>query len=161
MISDEYPGSVPDIEILKRHPEEVNRMLGATRLLADKGYRGDPHVPNLVVVSQTNEVQTRARLIVERFFGRLKNSFIVFKKVWELSWMRFSDYFNVACGLTNILITIAPLNFDDWRFNKKVFDDWAEQVKRRTTHNREKYERKKTTRIYQRELVSSMVSDLL
>ena len=72
MISDEYPGSVPDIEILKRHPEEVNRMLGATRLLADKGYRGDPHVPNLVVVSQTNEVQTRARLIVERFFDDSK-----------------------------------------------------------------------------------------
>ena len=75
--------------------------------------------------------------------------------------MRFSDHFNVACGLTNILITIAPLNFDDWRFNKKVFDDWFKQMKRRTAHNREKYERKKTTRLYQRELVSSMVSDLL
>ena len=161
MISAEYPGCVPDIEIMKRHPEEVNRMLGVTRVLADKGYRGDPHVPNLVVVSHTNEAETRARLIVERFFGRLKNSFIVFKRTWELSQMRFSDYFNVACGLTNILITIAPLNFDDWRFNKEVFDRWAEQVSQRAARNKEKYERKKTARLYQQNLVSTMVNELL
>ena len=42
MISAEHTGSVPDIEILKQHPEEVNRMIGVTRLLADKGYRGTP-----------------------------------------------------------------------------------------------------------------------
>ena len=78
MISDEYPGSITDLEILKNHSGEVNRMLGATQILADKGYRGDTRVPNLVVVSGVNEIQKRARLIAERFFGRLKNSFIVF-----------------------------------------------------------------------------------
>ena len=85
----------------------------------------------------------------------------MFKRTWELSWMRFSDYFNVACGLTNILITIAPLNFDDWRFNKEIFDRWAEQVSQRAARNKEKYERKKTARLYQQNLVSTMVNELL
>ena len=78
-----------------------------------------------------------------------------------MSRMWFSDYFNVACGLTNILITIASLNIDDWRFNKEIFDRWAEQVSQRAARNKEKYERKKTARLYQQNLVSTMVNELL
>ena len=39
MISKERPGSVTDLEVLRRHAEEVNQMLGETHMLADKGYR--------------------------------------------------------------------------------------------------------------------------
>ena len=161
MISEEYPGSFSDIEILKRHPEQVNQMLGVTHMLADKGYRGDPHVPNLIVVPDGDEIQKRARLIVERFFGRLKNSFIVFSRTWELAWERFSDYFDVACALTNSLITISPLNYQDWEFNQKVYDKWARQVQQRAARNKEKYERKKTMRLQQREAISSTMSQIL
>lgn len=161
MISEEYPGSFSDIEILKRHPEQVNQMLGVTHMLADKGYRGDPHVPNLIVVPDGDEIQKRARLIVERFFGRLKNSFIVFSRTWELAWERFSDYFDVACALTNSLITISPLNYQDWQFNQKVYDKWARQVQQRAARNKEKYERKKTMRLQQREAISSTMSQIL
>ena len=83
MVSAEYPGSVPDLEVLRRHSNEVNAMLGETRMLADKGYRGDTGVPNCVVVSSA--VEKRQRLMVERFFGRLKNYFIVFSRIWDLS----------------------------------------------------------------------------
>ena len=41
MISEEYPGSVSDLEVFRRHAEEVNQMLGETRMLADKAYRGN------------------------------------------------------------------------------------------------------------------------
>ena len=85
MISNEYPGSRADIEVLRRHAEEVNRMLGPTKMLADKGYIGDTHVPNCTVVNNHNEAERRARVIVERFFGRLKGTFIVFSRIWELS----------------------------------------------------------------------------
>ena len=136
-------------------------MLGATQILADKGYRGDTRVPNLVVVSGVNEIQKRARLIVERFFGRLKNSFIVFSRTWELAWEKFSDYFDVACALTNTIITISPLNLQDWEFNQKVYDKWAKQVEARARHNREKYERKKTARLEQRESISATISQIL
>ena len=57
MISAEYPGSVPDVEILTRHAEDVNRMIGPTRVLADKGYRGVTQVPNLHVVTDENEAE--------------------------------------------------------------------------------------------------------
>ena len=35
MISKENPGSVADIEVLCRHADEVNVMLGETKMLAD------------------------------------------------------------------------------------------------------------------------------
>ena len=57
MISAEYPGSVPDIEVLRGHSHEVNAMRGATRMLADKCYRGDAGFPNCVVVS--SEIENR------------------------------------------------------------------------------------------------------
>ena len=72
MTSKEYPGSVADIEVLRRHANEVNEMLGETKMLADKGYRGDPLVPNCLVVSQDNQAETNARLVVERFFRSLE-----------------------------------------------------------------------------------------
>ena len=80
MISQEHPGSVPDVEIMKRHAEDVNWIIGPTLVLADKGYRGVTKVPNLHVVTDENEAEKRARVIVERFFGRLKNAFVIFAR---------------------------------------------------------------------------------
>ena len=107
MISKAYPGSTADIEVLRRHAAEVNQMLGPSHVLADKGYRGDTRVPNCQVAADGNEAERRARVIVERFFGRLKKTFIVFARQWELSWTAFSDYFDIACGLTNVAIIFA------------------------------------------------------
>ena len=80
MISKAVGGSVADLVVLKRHADEVNQMIGATTVLADQGYRGDTRVTNLRVVSQANEAERSARVIVERFFGRLKNTVIVFAR---------------------------------------------------------------------------------
>ena len=92
MISEARPGSVTDIVVLKDHAERVNLMLGVTRMLADDGYRGDTRVNNLVLASNGGDGDTRARLIVERFFGRLKKVFFVFSKTWELSYTTFDDF---------------------------------------------------------------------
>ena len=78
MVPKEYPGSFPDVEVLRRHAQEVNRLLGETVMLADKGYHGETGVVNCRVVTGANEVETRNRLIVERFFGLMKSMFIVF-----------------------------------------------------------------------------------
>ena len=93
MITQEDPGSVADIELLRRHAFEVNAMLGDSQMLADLGYHGETNVPNCQVVCQTSEIEKRTRLIVERFFGRLKNYFIVFSRIWELSPRCFSTFF--------------------------------------------------------------------
>ena len=123
MISEAHPGSIPDIEVLRRHSTEVNAMIGASRMLADQGYRGDTCVPNCKVVSRGNAIEQRARIIVERFFGRLKNVFFVFSGVWELSPRSFDSFFDIACALTNIMLLTSPLNYDDWEFNEGILNN--------------------------------------
>ena len=113
MITKEYPGSTADIEVLRRHADEVNRMIDETTMLADKGYQGETGVPNCHVVSGAIEAEVENRLNVERFFGRLKSTFMVFSKRWELTGPCFSLYFDLACALTNLAILVAPLNKDD------------------------------------------------
>ena len=156
MVSEACPGSVPDIVVLKRHAEEVNRMLGVTRLLADDGYRGDTHVNNLTLASNGGDGERRARLIVERFFGRLKNVFFVFSKTWELSYTAFDDFFDIACALTNITILLAPLNFDDWEFNEFLLRKWNKMIEEREVRARNRYVRRKTKRLLDQHMVSQM-----
>ena len=146
MISEEYPGSVADIEVLRRHAAEVTAMLGETKMLADKGYRGDAGVPNCQVISGTNDSETRQRLVVERFFGRLKNYFIVFSRRWELSPRCFSMFFDLACALTNITILVSPLNQEDWIFNNNLLLRWERQENERIARARRKREAQKTRR---------------
>ena len=129
MISQEHPVSVSDITVLRRHAQEVNRLLGHSSMLADKGYRGDCLVPNIIVVGEhLDEHLCAYRLVVERFFGRLKNTFIVFSQRWALDIDRFSEFFDVACGLTNLLILVEPLNHNDWVFNNNILLLWLNEM---------------------------------
>ena len=142
MISDAYPGSVADITVLRNHAAEVNAMLGESTLIADKGYRGDCLVPGLVVVDDDAGMRVRQqRALVERFFGRLKNSFVVFSQKWALGFACFSSFFDMACGLTNLLILVHPLNYDDWVFNNNLLL-WELEVQESENKKREKEERK-------------------
>ena len=159
MVSEARAGSVSDIVVLKDHAEQVNLMLGVTRLLADDGYRGDTRVNNLILASNGGEEDTRARLIVERFFGRLKNVF-VFSKTWELSYRTFDDFFDIACALTNISILQAPLNFDDWEFNECLLREWEKMIEERVTRDKDRYERKKLKRLLDQQMVSHMSQTL-
>ena len=155
MTSKEYPGSVADIEVLRRHANEVNEMLGETKMLADKGYRGDPLVPNCLVVSQDNQAETNARLVVERFFGRLKNYFIVFSRRWELSPRCFSLYFDLASALVNVTIIASPLNQEDWIFNRNLLEKWKKERAALEERERRKREEAKTRRVAERPTVIS------
>ena len=161
MISVEFPGSVADITILRDHAAEVNAMLGESTLLADKGYSGDSLVPNLVVVEdETDQHVVQQRAVVERFFGRLKNSFVVFSQKWTLSFSSFSWFFDLACGLTNLLILTAPLNHDDWVFNNHLLLLWQNETEEIETKRRTKEKRKRERRTLEREelILSSLLS---
>ena len=161
MVSKEYPGCFPDIEILRLHAQEVNQMLADTVMLADMGYRGETDVVNLRVISRANEVETRNRLIVERFFGRLKSVFMVFSRRWELTGMCFSSFFDVACALTNLTILASPLNQDDWVFNNNLIERWERELRDRIRNGQQRRERIRTRRTEEREeMVMSMLNDL-
>ena len=160
MISQEYPGSVADIEVLRRHAFEVNAMLGDSQMLADLGYRGETNVPNCQVVNPTSEMEKRTRLIVERFFGRLKNYFIVFSRIWELSPRCFSTFFDLACALTNLTILVSPLNQDDWVFNVNLLRKWKRQECERQLALKRKRERLKIRRLEEREEIISSILEV-
>ena len=153
MVSKEHPGSVSDIEVLRRHAAEVNEMLGESKMLADKGYRGDTLVPNCQVVSNENQAEVNARLIVERFFGRLKNHFIVFSRRWELSPRCFSLFFDLTCAIVNMTILVSPLNQEDWIFNNNLMAKWKREREEREERERRKREAAKTRRLAERETV--------
>ena len=156
MVSEAFLGSVPDIEVLKRHAEEVNNLLGVTKMLADDGYRGYTRVNNLTLASNGGEGERRVRLLVERFFGRLKNVFFVFSKTWELSYTSFDNFFDIACALSNIMILLSPLNFDDWEFNECLLRKWERDIERAMLNNTNKYERKKAKKLLDQQMVSHM-----
>ena len=151
MISEEYPGSVADIEVLRRHAAEVNEMLGETKMLADKGYRGDCGVPNILVVSGTNAAETRQRLVVETFFGPLKNYFIVFARRWELSPRCFTGFFDLSCALTNLTILVSPLNAEDRIFNNNLLQRWKRGNIEPIDRARRRREERQRRRVEERE----------
>ena len=151
MVSAEYPGSVADIEVLRRHAADVNRMVGHTTMLADKGYRGDTNVPNCHVVNDAVEAEVVQRLVVERFFGRLKSLFMVFSRRWEFTGKYFSTYFNIACALTNLSILVSPLNQDDWEFNNNLLAKWEREEAERIRASQERTERRRVRRVVERE----------
>ena len=60
--------------------EAINRLVGRSTLLGDKGYRGgESSVPTLLVVEDETPRDLRVqRTLVECFFGRLKNKYKAF-----------------------------------------------------------------------------------
>ena len=116
---------------------------------------------NCRVVTRASEAETRNRLIVERFFGRLKSVFFVFSKRWELTGACFSLFFDTAPALTNLTILVAPLNQDDWEFNNNLIERWKREVHDRIVLGQERRERMRTRRALEREeMIMSMLNDL-
>ena len=121
LVSGGYPGSMPDIEILKMHATEINTLLGGKSILADLGYvGGERNVPGVVVCRRDNPQLRARRVLVECFFGRLKGLFSLFSTTWRLDEKFFDIFFDTACALTNLHIVDNPLQAVDRQFNKGV-----------------------------------------
>ena len=118
-VSAGYPGSMSDIEILKRESNEINALLGGKTILADLGYvGGEMNVHGLVVCRRDNPQLRARRVLVECFFGRLKGLFSLFSSLFCLDEKFFDIFFDTACALTNLHIVDNPLQDVDRDFNK-------------------------------------------
>ena len=123
LVAKSFPGSVPDITILRSHAGEVNAMLQGRSMLADLGYRGAEHdVPTIIVCDQDQAENRAKRVLVECFFGRLKRLWSVFSTTWVLSENEFDLFFDLACGFTNIDVLHRPLREVDRDFNDGVLN---------------------------------------
>ena len=147
VISKAYPGSVHDIQIMREHADELNDILGDKTMLADLGYIGGGRdVHGLIVCDQANDQLRRKRVLVECFFGRLKNLWSVFSSKWHIDEKFFDRFFNIACALTNVDVLYRPLQEVDNEFNTGVLNliliDLEVKAARKKRAN-EKYLRKR------------------
>ena len=119
---------------MRSDSEVINRLVGRSTLLGDKGYRGgESSVPTFFVVEDETRRELRVqRTLVECFFGRLKNKYKAFGRKWFLGVEAFDGFFDCACALTNADIPVNTLTSDDQQHNQNIFNSWqAEEAERR------------------------------
>ncbi|KAH7831302.1 putative DDE superfamily endonuclease [Monocercomonoides exilis] len=122
-ISAIYSGSTHDYVIFKEHYPLFESKLEGSKIQVDSAYIGAR--PDLdVIITKPVGTQELAshRVIVERFFGRMKTLFSIFRKPWIFETDRIADYFNVACCLTNFHILHNPLTAIDSQANSRFLD---------------------------------------
>ena len=97
-VSTGRPGSVHDVTVMRSDSEAINRLVGRSTLLEDKGYRGwESSVPLLFVVEDETRRELRVqRTLVECFFGRLKNKYKAFWWKLFLGVDTFDGFFDCA-----------------------------------------------------------------
>ena len=151
IVTRSFPGSVPDITVLRSHAEEVNRLLQGRSMLADLGYRGaERDVPTIVVCGQGQGPNRTKRVLVECYFGRLKRIWSVFSTAWALSEEEFDLFFDLACCFTNMDILHRPLREADREFNEGILNvvlDEREDAAERQRDANEAYIRRRRERL--------------
>lgn len=119
----------------------MNQLAGGATVLADKGYRGgEYHVPSLVVVTEDSPaIQRNRRVIVECFFGRLKQKYATLSRKWVLDGQSFDVFFDIACGFVNADILHCPLARDEQHTHLNIIACWRlreeERLRRRSEIN--------------------------
>ena len=122
-VSPSFPGSINDITVLQNTSKDIIKLLNGTDIIGDKGYRSmNKYVPTGKVASDV--IERKHRPIIERFFGRLKNLFVLFCNRFKLHESLFDVYFDIAVALTNIDIHSRPLNEED----AKVFHNIEQNI---------------------------------
>ena len=170
LVSAGRPGSVHDLTVMRANADAINRLVGGSVLLADKGYRGGrPAVPTLYVVEDGDaDVFRTKRALVECFFGRLKKKYSAFGTKWTLSVDVFDVFFDCACAMANVDILFNQLQTPDIAYNVEVMARWqareARRRQRRAEVNNAYRERTARLRLAEAEAVRrdiGLVSSLL
>ena len=94
MVSQENPGCFPDVEILRRHAQQVNQILGETVMLADKGYRG--------ILTWSTVVSFRERMRSKSGIGWPSSASSTVSRAYSSSFQRDGNWQEPAslCSLT-------------------------------------------------------------
>ncbi|KAH7819228.1 putative DDE superfamily endonuclease [Monocercomonoides exilis] len=93
-ISSIYSGSTHDFTIFKEHYPTFVQKLGGAKILADIAFIGaEPELEAIITKPMETPEMATHRVIVERFFGRIKTLFTTFRKPWLFDAVMVADYF--------------------------------------------------------------------
>ena len=136
------------MKILKETADEINEMVGETKILADKGYKGSHElVPGIVIPKSCahDDELKRRRVRVERYFGRLKCRFSVLSGKFPLSDDLFDLTFDTCAAIMNVELLRHALKDGDENDERNHLENLniAEAERReRVKQKNDKYRRK-------------------
>ncbi|KAH7825432.1 putative DDE superfamily endonuclease [Monocercomonoides exilis] len=123
-VSSIHTGSTHDFSIFKEHFPQFKAQLGGSKVLADSAYIGARADLDAYITKPVGTPQLASRrVIVERYFGRLKTLFAVFRHNWPFQVEKIADYFIVTCALTNFHILHNPLTGLDCEANQRFINE--------------------------------------
>ncbi|KAK2956654.1 hypothetical protein BLNAU_8288 [Blattamonas nauphoetae] len=96
-ISRPAEGAVHDWMVHQTHWPEITRILGEERYMADSAYVGGRALHNAIITdAQDDGEHTTDRVIVERFFGRLKSLFRILQGTWKHTMAKLYSVFHLC-----------------------------------------------------------------
>ena len=130
------------------------------KVLADKGYQAND-VPELVTPikgtpdklsrqdNAFNERIGKTRIVVENFFGRLKNRYAIIGSVYRHSHELYPKIFNLCCAFTNFEIRLCGhgLRKEDGDWYSKFYTNDIEAMRNRALDQKDKRKRARERRI--------------
>ena len=132
------PGATHDFEIFKNSVEEFKLIMvlhsnRPQKILADKGYISEdyndilvtPHKGKAYTLSKSqladNQIIGKTRVLVENFFGRMKNRYAIIGSLYRGDRENYENIFRLCVALTNFEIMYCkhPLRKEDGEFYAK------------------------------------------
>ncbi|KAH7832376.1 putative DDE superfamily endonuclease [Monocercomonoides exilis] len=142
-VSKVHGGAVHDYVVFREHYSQFAARLDGGKIMADSAYIGAKSELGAIITKPVGTPELAAhREIVERFFGRLKTLFTIFRRPWPLKISSIAEYFYVAFCLTNYHILQNPLSEEDFEANQLFLSDLitkAEQKRQKKELANEKY----------------------
>ena len=119
---------------MKKTPEETKlndpERNNSWAILADKGYVGleeevriiTPHKGSNLTAEESNYNKKLGadRVLIENFYGRLKLCWGLIRNKFKGSHVNYDTLFEIACGLTNVLLKYSPLRAEDGEYYRAL-----------------------------------------
>ncbi|KAH7815635.1 putative DDE superfamily endonuclease [Monocercomonoides exilis] len=163
-VSKVHGGAVHDYVVFREHYSQFAARLDGGKIMADSAYVGAKSELGAIITKPVGTPELAAhRVNVERFFGRLKTLFTIFRRPWPLKISSIAEYFYVACCLTNYHILQNPLSEADFEANQLFLSDLIAKVEEKRQKKElanEKYRARLLNRLNPSSIPTSRVTSL-